>query len=331
MSTIRDVARMAGVSVATVSRVLNESSSVSAEKRETVMRAIKRLNYQPNMLGRNLRRTETRMVLVLLPSISNPFYARIVNGIEDVAHKNGYNIMLCNTGSDISREKVYLEMLKKRLSDGVILMAPELSREELDEIGRRHPVVQCCEYREGSQVSHVSVDNYAAARKVVRHLTGLGHRRIGLISCKNSFVSIKQREQGYLKGLEEAGITPDAGLVKYGDYGYASGIRAANQLLSGKNRPTAVFAISDVMAAGVLKAARERGLRIPEDIAVVGFDNINISYMCNPMLSTVSQPKYDMGRVAMDLLIRHMTGAQKKAENICLEHELVIRESTVGQ
>ena len=328
-STIQDVAKAAGVSVATVSRVINKSSSVTQSTREAVLDAIKKLDYRPNLLGRNLRRTETRLILTLLPTIANPFYSRIVKGVEDIAHKNGYNVMLCNTNSDIERERIYLELLKNRLADGVIFMAPEMDGEELTAIGRDFPVVQCCEYKEGAQVPLVSIDNLSAAKKAVRHLISLGHKRIGMISCRNSFLSTTRREQGFMMALEEAGLVPDQRLVVYGDYSFKSGHRAAFNLLTMEERPTAIFAISDIMAIGVLRAAKDKGLRVPEDLAVIGFDNISFASMCDPMLTTVSQPKYDLGCTAMELLLRKMHDGLKEPVDIVLENELVIRESTI--
>ncbi|MFV9568200.1 LacI family DNA-binding transcriptional regulator [Thermoanaerobacter mathranii] len=329
MANIREVAKRAGVSVATVSRVLNGSDSVSEETKERVLKAIKELNYHPNLLGRNLRRAETRMILALMPNVSNPFYARVVKGIEDVAHKNGYNVMLCNTDSDINREKAYLELLKNRLADGVIFMAPVMSKEELTLIGQNYPVIQCCEYIEGAGVSYVSIDNFSAAYKAVRHLIGLGHKRIGMISCENELVSTKQREAGYRKALEDSGLEFDEKLMKYGDYSFKSGVRAAKQLLAMEERPTAIFAISDIMAIGAIRAIKEEGLKVPEDIAVVGFDDISFASMYDPMLTTISQPKYDLGCVAMELLIKHISGKLEEPQRIFLEHELIIRESTV--
>ena len=328
-STIQDVAKAAGVSVATVSRVINNSTSVSVETKELVLDAVKRLDYRPNLLGRNLRRAETRLILVLLPNISNPFYSRLVKGIEDVGHVNGYNVMLCNTDSEPGREKLYLDLLKNRLADGVIFMAPSLSREELTETGKCFPMVQCCEYKEGAKVSHVSIDNFAASQKAVKHLLALGHRRIGLISCDNDYLSTIHREEGYRKALLDAGIKPEDELSRDGDYSFKSGLRAASQLLSLTDRPTAVFCISDVMAVGAIRAARERGLRVPEDFAVVGFDNISFASMCDPMLTTVSQPKYDLGCTAMELLLRQIRGEMKEPQDLILEYELIIRESTI--
>ncbi|PNT92745.1 LacI family DNA-binding transcriptional regulator [Clostridium thermosuccinogenes] len=330
MTNIQDVAKVAGVSVATVSRVLNNSSSVSARTRENVLKAIKELNYQPNLLGRNLRRMEARMILVLLPNISNPFYSRVVKGIEDVARKNDYFIMLCNTDSDASQEKLYLKLLKNRLSDGVIFLAPELKKEELSEIGINYPTVQCCEYKEGARVSHVTIDNYAAGYNAVKHLIDLGHKRIGLISCRNNFVSTKQREAGYRKALEDSGIDFDSRLITYGDYSFMSGMRCARQLLDLEGGVTAIFAISDVMAIGAMRAVKEKNMSVPKDIAVVGFDNISFASMSDPMLTTISQPKYEIGCTAMNLLLEQIKGSIKESRHIVLEHELIVRESTVG-
>jgi LacI family transcriptional regulator, repressor for deo operon, udp, cdd, tsx, nupC, and nupG len=329
MATIQDVAKMAGVSVATVSRVINNSTSVVEETRENVLQAIKKLNYEPNLLGRNLRRSQTKMILVLLPNIANPFYSKIVKGIEDVGHKNGYNVMLCNTNSNRDREKVYLEMLKNKLYDGVIFMAPELTKEELSLIGMSYPVVQCCEYKEGTAVSHVSIDNFQASYKAVSHLISLGHKKIGIISCKSKFVSTKQREEGYKKALEDSGLKFGTEFIEYGDYSFKSGLRAAKQMLNRIDKPTAIFSISDMMAIGALRAVKEEGLKVPYDVAVVGFDNISFSAMCDPRLTTIAQPKYDLGCAAMELLIKQIKGELKEPKDISMEYELLIRESSI--
>jgi LacI family transcriptional regulator, repressor for deo operon, udp, cdd, tsx, nupC, and nupG len=328
MVTIQDVAKASGVSVATVSRVLNDSPSVNPETRDKVQEVIDKLNYRPNLLGRNLRRSETKMALVLLPSISNPFYSKIVRGIEDVAHRNGYNIMLCNTNGDKQREKVYMDLLRNRLADGVILMASELNKDELSTIGIQFPVVQCCEYKEGAKVSHVSIDNKNAAYRVIKHLISLGHKRIGMISASNKSVSTYLREEGYERALAENGIEPDKSLVRYGDYSFKSGVVATKGLLDMKERPTAIFAISDMMAIGAIKEIKAHGLKVPEDIAVAGFDNISIASMYDPTLTTVSQHQYDLGCTVMEVLLRQIRGELKEPQDVLLEHELIIREST---
>jgi len=329
LSTINDVAKKAGVSVATVSRVINGSTSVSSETLQKVKKAIDELNYKPNLLGRDLRRTRSERVLVLLPNISNPFYSEIVKGIEDVANRNGYSIMLCNTDSDIKREKKYIKMLKSRLADGAILMASEMTCEELTELSMEVPMVQCCEYKEGIPVLHVSIDNETAAYKATRHLVGLGRRRIALIGADNQFLSSSLREKGYLKALADAGIEHNPAFIRYGNYGFKSGYRNMKLLLALDERPDAVFCISDLMAIGAIRAAFDEKLKVPEDLAVCGFDNIHFSSMFQPSITTVSQPMYDLGCTSMEALIRMMEGKNTEAPYYFLEHELIIRESTV--
>ncbi len=328
MVTIQDVAKAAGVSVATVSRVLNNSPRVTPETRMIVEAAIKELNYQPNLLGRNLRRAESKTILVLLPSISNPFYSRVVRGMEDTAQKYGYNIMLCNDYSEAEMEKNYLELLKKRIADGVIFTAPVLSAGELEDIAKDYPVVQCCEYIPGASLSHVSIDNEAAAYKAVKHLIDLGHRRIGFVGTQSVFISAIQRENGYKKALLDHGIEVSPELIQYGNYGFLSGLNVARSLVKMKNRPTAIFAISDVMAMGVMRAITDCGLSVPKDVSVVGFDNIDFSSMISPALTTVSQPRYRLGQTAMEILLEQLKNGTREVKEVILDSKLVIRDST---
>jgi len=329
LTTISDVAKAAGVSVATVSRVINGIANVSPETTAKVTKAIQELDYRPNLLGRNLRRTKSERILVLLPNISNPFYSEIVKGIEDVANRNGYSIMLCNTDSDIKREKKYIKMLKTRLADGAILMASEISCEELTELAKEVSMVQCCEYKEGIPVSHVSIDNEKAAYKATKHLISLGHRKIAFIGANNQFLSSNLREKGYLRALSDEGIEPNPDYLCYGDYSYKSGLRNMKKLLNLQERPTAVFCVSDVMAIGAIRLAMEENLKIPEDLAVCGFDNIHFSWMFTPSVTTIAQPMYDLGCTAMDALIRIIEGKSSEVIHYFLEYELIIRESTV--
>jgi len=330
MAIIQDVAKAAGVSVATVSRVLNNSPKVSVETKEKVLYTMRKLNYQPNLLGRNLRRTETRMVLVIMPNIENPFFPSVVKGIEDAAHKNNYNVMLCNTDYDPERMNVYIELLKKRLADGAITMGFDLGGSVLSALANMFPIVQCCEYIEGTGASYVAIDDYNAAIKAVRHLIRIGHKRIGLITCSDRFISNYKREQGYKEAIRDAGIILDPELIKYEDaHEFKNGIRAVEKFLMMPERPTAIFACSDLLATGAIKAIRQHGLRVPEDIAVVGFDDISLASMTNPSLTTIAQPKYDLGYTAMQTLLKQIQGAITQPQVIYLEYELVIRESTV--
>lgn len=330
MITIQDVANAAGVSVATVSRVLNNHPSVSSKTREKVQKVIRELNYQPNLLGRSLRRSETKMILVLLQNISNPFYSKVVKGIEDIGYKNGYHIMLCNTDSDPAKEHVYLKLLKNRLVDGAVFLAPVLTDQELTNIGENYCVVQCCEYKEHAQVPSVSIDNVAAAYKATYHLISLGHKRIGFINGNSGLISESLREEGYKKALCDSGIEFDPHLVRYDSYGYRGGLRATKEFLSMEDPPTAIFAVSDIIAIGAIKEAKESGLRVPKDLAVVGFDDTGIAAMYDPALTTISQPRYDLGRVTMEILMERIRNNNIDHKRIFLEHNLVVRESTIG-
>ena len=334
MTNIRDVAESAGVSIATVSRVINQEKKVSPDTKAKVEKAISDLNYQPNYLGRNLRRSETKMVLVILQNIANPFYSKVVKGIEDIGHKHGYNTMICNTDSDSKRERSYLELLKNRLVDGVILMEPEIDGKELSEINQHFPVVQCCEYKEEVNVSHISIDNVAAGFTAVKHLIDQGHEKVGMISASNRLLSAKQREKGYKRALRQFGIDFDPDLIKYGSYGFNGGLRSAQELLKSETKPTAIFAISDITAIGAIRGIKEKGLKVPEDIAVVGFDNTSIASMYDPKLTTISQPRYELGKITMEILLEQIQDKKKEGQTMkvkkdYLEHELITRESSL--
>ena len=264
--TISEVAKTAGVSVATVSRVVNGSPSVSHETQARVQEAIERLGYQPNVWGRSLRRGESRVVLVIVPNVSNPYYAPIIAGTEDRLHEDGYSGMLCITNAEAERRALYLEFLKDGRADGAILMEPARDDPHVTGMARHYHLVQCSEYCDNQAVSHVSVDNLAAAREVVLTLAGLGHRRIGFIGADNDFMSTIARRQGYLDGLRVLNIPPreDDQTFAGRDYSFASGVEAARRLLARPERPTALFCISDVLALGAVQAGSYTHLRAHE-------------------------------------------------------------------
>ena len=327
--TISEVAKTAGVSVATVSRVVNGSPSVSHETQARVQEAIERLGYQPNVWGRSLRRGESRVVLVIVPNVSNPYYAPIIAGTEDRLHEDGYSGMLCITNAEAERRALYLEFLKDGRADGAILMEPARDDPHVTGMARHYHLVQCSEYCDNQAVSHVSVDNLAAAREVVLTLAGLGHRRIGFIGADNDFMSTIARRQGYLDGLRVLNIPPreDDQTFAGRDYSFSSGVEAARRLLARPERPTALFCISDVLALGAVQAARELGLRVPEDLSVVGFDDVEYAVMGHPRLTTVRQPCYELGRTAGELLLTQIQGGPR-GRAVYLPHTLIERGST---
>lgn len=329
MANIQEVAEKAGVSVATVSRVLNNITSVSPKTRLKVENAIKELNYAPSMLGRNLRNSESRLLLVLIPSISNPFYTDIINGIENIAIVNHYNILLCQTDSNPQRENIFFNMVKNKLADGIISMDPTVNKQKLNELARDHSIILCSEYEEGGSIPYVTIDSELAAYHAVKHLIKIGKKKIALINSDEKFLYARQRRKGYERALAEFGLPVRTEWI-YNTQGldFEHGVHAMRMLLQLNERPTAVFAVSDTLAIGALKEINNSGLRVPDDIAVVGFDKISFSNMTNPTLTTVAQPMYKMGYTAAKMLINSIKG--NKVESVVLDHELVIRESTMG-
>lgn len=329
MANIQEVAKKAGVSVATVSRVLNNHSSVSTRTRLRVESAIKELNYEPSMLGRNLRNSESRLLLVLIPSISNPFYTEIINGIQNTALSHQYNILLCETDSNPKRENIFFNMVKNKLADGIISMDPAVNKQKLTELADNHSIILCSEYDEEGSIPYVSIDSELAAYHAVKHLIQLGNKKIALINSDEKFLYARQRRQGYERALKEYGLPiREEWIYHTTQLDFQDGVHAMRMLLRLEEKPSAVFAVSDTLAIGALKEIKAIGLRVPHDIAVVGFDNIGFSNMTNPSLTTISQPMYKMGSTAATMLIHHIQN--RKVESTILDHELIIRESTMG-
>ncbi|QTN00974.1 substrate-binding domain-containing protein [Sediminibacillus dalangtanensis] len=329
MATIHQVAKQAGVSVATVSRVLNGQNSVTAKTRIKVEDAIKKLNYEPSLLGRNLRNSESRLLLVLIPNISNPFYSEIINGIENTAIELDYNILLCETDTNAERENIYFDLVRKKMADGIISMDPAVNTDTLIRLAENHAIIQCSEYAVDSGIPYVTIDNAEAAYRAVKYLIKIGHQQIALINSDKKYLYARQRQLGYQKALEESNMELEDSLIVHTqglDFSY--GQQAMKKIFMQKERPTAVFAVSDMLAIGALKEIHNQGLKVPEDIAIIGFDKIAFSNMTHPTLTTISQPMYEMGEAAADMLVKKIQG--EEVESLILDHELVIRESTLG-
>jgi LacI family transcriptional regulator, repressor for deo operon, udp, cdd, tsx, nupC, and nupG len=329
MANIQQVAQQAGVSVATVSRVLNGQNSVTTKTRIKVEDAIRKLNYEPSMLGRNLRNSESRILLVMIPTISNPFYLEIIKGIEQIAISQNYNILLCETDSDPERENIYFDMVRKKMADGIISMDPAVNVETLKQLAEKHAIIQCSEYSEDSGIPYITIDNEEASYRAVKHLIKIGNGKIAMINSDEKNLYARLRKKGYQRALEEHGLPLNEDyVITVQQLGFEYGQQAMKKILNLKDRPTAVFAVSDLLAIGALKEINNNDLNAPDDIAVVGFDKIDFSNMTHPTLTTIAQPMYKMGTMAAKMLIDQIKG--EKVESIILEHELVIRESTSG-
>ncbi len=322
--TIRDVARAAGVSAATVSRVLNGSGHpVREDTRRRVLEAVRRLDYYPNRLARSLLRRETAVVGLLVPDVSNPYYAAILRGIEDVAHQHGLAVILCNTDRDPAKQRQYLRTLLEHRVDGVVVAGGTLTTEDVRMVDRRVPVVAVG--RHPAPVPCVRVDNVQAAYTACRHLLELGHLRIGCLAGPPTSLTARDRVEGYLRALREAGVELQEGWVAWSEFTAQGGYQAARQLFA-RCTPTALVASNDQMALGALRALWEAGRRVPGDVSVVGFDDTPAAAVAVPALTTVAIPTYEMGRRTLELLLAVRSG--RRASTLVLPTELRVREST---
>ena len=327
MTKMSDVAKLARVSTATVSRFFSSPGVLSQETRERVEAAIGQLDYQPNVLARNLRKLENRTVLVIVPDISNTFFSKILRGIQLVARSSGYKVLLCDTENDVELEKEYLNSLNQRDADGCILLTARLEKKMIEEIAVRYPLVLACEYYPGADISTVSIDNIGSASKATEHLISLGHKKIVHLTGPMNIILSLDRLAGYQQALLANGLAFDASLVYHGDFTYQSGYYQMKKIISQGNLPTAVFAANDEMAIGAIKAIREYGLQVPGDIAIVGFDNIEIASIFEPALTTIAQPMTEIGEYAMNLFLALTKDEKMKKRRYVLSDCLVIRSS----
>lgn len=329
MPTIKDVAQHAGVSITTVSHVLNNTRFVSPDLRARVAEAIATLGYQPNTLARSLRSKETHTLGMIVPDISNPFFAEIARSIEDAAFGFGYNIILCNSDEDPEKEQAYIELLLEKQVDGIVFVASGSQSKHLRLIlDREIPTVVVDRSLDESRLDCVLVDNRGGGFQATQHLLASGRRRIGCISGPSSLTPSWERVEGYREALASAGLHADDTLIRRGDFHADRGFGAMIELLDLPEPPTAVFVCNDLMAIGAIRAITERGLRVPEDIAVVGFDNIALARYTQPPLTTVAQPYVEMGRLAAELLVKRVNGITEPPRQFLLETTLVIRQTS---
>lgn len=325
MATIKDVASLANVSTATVSRVLTGRNRVEDITRQKVLKAVAELNYQPNILGKQLRELQTNNILVVIPDFNNSFYYDILQGIEIKAMELGYEILLKHLKNKHKTSLDYFSYLQQKQVDGIILLSIG-EEEKLRNLGDGRLVLASALLK-GSQIPNVAIDNETSAYKMTNHLIQLGHKRIAFISGGLNTISSIDRLKGYKKALQDAEISINEEYVQEGDYYFLSGIEATERLLDLETKPTAIFAASDQMAAGAMKSIKTRGLSIPNDISVVGFDNTELASMLNPELTTVSQPSFQIGKIAMELMNKQLNGEKIEQKQIIMEGNLVIRES----
>ncbi len=329
-STIRDVARKAKVSGATVSRVLNAPSRVRVNTRDKVLRAMEECNYVYNALAGSLSARKTTTLGVIVPTITNPIFAMVTKGIQDFAGEKGYSIILGNTDYNEENELHLIHLFQEKRADGVILNGPWRNAPIVSHMKNINlPFVVTWQTIDDKEVNFVAFDNFKGAYRIVEYLISLGHRRIGMIAGKFS-VSERavMRWQAYRKCLADHHIPYDPDLVLEKGYTYSDGKEAMARLLMLPSPPSAVFCGNDILAIGAMVFAKEKGLHIPGDLSVVGFDDMEISAYYDPPLTTMAVPAYEMGRLAAKILIENIQGDGKTPQQYILETNLIVRGST---
>jgi LacI family transcriptional regulator len=328
--TIKDVARRANVSIATVSRVINnKSDGVSDETRKEVLKVASDLGYYPNRVARGLVTNKTNILGLILPDITNPFFPSIVRGVEDTANKYGYNIILCNTDNSSEKEKTYIKILKENKVDGIICTSVAGSNDDSFKLSPNDkiPFVWLDRNLRETKAPMVYTDGVYGMCQIVDYIIKQGHKKIAYISGPKLNFSAEQRFKGYLKAINEAEIDVNNDLIKEGNYQIQDGNKCMMDIIESGEEFTAVVCANDLMAIGAIEALKSRGIRIPYDVSVTGYDDITISSITYPKLTTVAQPIYEMGCLAVDLLIKLIGGETIEKKEVVLKPELVIRES----
>jgi LacI family transcriptional regulator len=327
-ASIKDVAKEAGVSIATVSRVLNDVDVVNEETKKKVQEAIAKLGYRPNIVARSLKTQRTKTVGILIPDISSQFYPEIVRGTEDVANIYDYNIMLCNSDSDLEKEKEYLRVLKEKMVDGILYMSSSLEPQIVDLIKELElPTVLVETTDKDKTFPSVSIDNREAAYDAVSYLLKKGNKKVAYIGVHKDAVNASAvRYFGYEDALKDHNVSIDENLVYFGEVKAREAYDAINKITA-NNSLDAVFCASDELAMGAINALREKGIKVPEDVDVIGFDNIYTASIFFPKLTTVAQPMYDMGSVGMRMLIKVINKKDLDEKNYVLPYEIIERDS----
>ncbi|WP_431145121.1 LacI family DNA-binding transcriptional regulator [Pseudomonas alvandae] len=328
MSNIREVARLAGVSVATVSRTLKSPERVLPETRDKVNAAVLQAGYRPNLMAVQFRSRRTGNLVILVPTIANTFFARVISGAQQAAQAAGYRLLLCDTQGREAIEQEFAALVYAHQADGVIQLRASDPFVSLPPGTDALPLVNACEVVKDAPYPTISLDNRGAARAMTEHLIGLGHRRIGIIKGPRSSPLTLDRVAGYQDALGNAGIALDPELVCHGDFTLKAGYDGAGTMLTLPERPSALFCENDEMAIGALKRIKQMGLRVPEDISLVGFDDIPFAAYCDPPLTTISQPAETFGHKAVEMLIALIEKRPITQRHVLLPFELTVRGSS---
>ncbi|WP_212949282.1 LacI family DNA-binding transcriptional regulator [Siminovitchia terrae] len=329
--TIYDVAEAANVSIATVSKVINNTGNISDKTRKRVKQAMKDLEYHPNILASALMGKQTKTIGLLIPDLANPFFSELARRIEDRGHELGYNLVICNTDYDGDKEDKYLQLLNQKMVDGFVLASGFEDLEKVEELIKREiPVVIVARDFPMFSVNAVAIDDFMGGYIAANHLMGLGHKNIGVIA--RDLWSNRERLRGFNHALDEHGLKLNK------NFEYIMDIHDIDHIYEGRemtkkylledDRPTAIFACNDLLAAGAIQEAKELGFKIPENLSVIGFDNTSIATVIDPPLTTIAQPIESMGREVMDLMVSIISGEKKEKSRVTLLPSLVKRKTT---
>jgi LacI family transcriptional regulator len=331
ITTIKDVAKIAGVSTTTVSHVINKTRFVSENLSERVTHAITELNYQPYGLARSLRKKQSGTIGIVIPDNANPFFAEVVRGVEDKCFKSGYSVFLCNSDGEPAKERNYLKLLMEKGVDGLVLVSIGDDRETMELLENREiPKVIVDREISGLHMDSVLVDNQQGGYEAARFLIELGHQKIGCIMGPSNVTPSGQRVKGFKKALKENGLFLDESMITKGDFKSRGGYEGLKTLMQGNVVPTAIFISNDMMAIGALNAARELGVNVPERLSLVGFDDIALASLIIPNLTTVAQPKYELGETGAELLLKRINDRDRPESRIVLKTRLVKRETCIS-
>lgn len=327
---VNRIARDISLSPATVSRVINHPELVNPETREKVETAIRNAGYDIESLLKRQKINNKRIIVVALPSIDNPFYNSVVKGIKTSAHNHNYEVLIYMGNITTSTSGQFLDVLKMSSASGVISISRKLDVALSDMIDSEVAFVQCCEYNAESSAVYVSINDYASAKTATEYILNMNYRRIALINGPLSYNYAVERQRGFEMALQERGIViPNTWKISLPEVSYSLGYSAASQLLGASEKPDAIFCAADVFAISVIKAAKRYNLRVPEDVGVVGFDNIEVASMTNPGLTTINQPSYQIGFTAGETLFEKIVDPTSRPRSILLDTELIARDSII--
>lgn len=326
--TIEKIAELSGVSIATVSRIINNKDKVKTETKEKVLSIMQELHFQPK--GNNaLADSSSNIILMCVPDFYNPFNSIIISGVQTAAHANGYEVLILRSKTYYTEISDYTNILKQNSIAGILILCSVPNSSLIDELSFKCPVVMCSEYAENYGVSYVSIDDVTSSKMAVNYLISTGCKKIGLINCNENYKYARHREKGYRQALIEAGLEVNENWIAHvSSVDYQLGYSNATSLLSQPNRPDAIFTTSDILGIAAINAAKKLGLRIPEDVSVVGFDNIELSLMSTPTLTTVEQPTFQIGFQSCEILINKIKKPDTIDKQVILDTQLIVREST---